>query len=85
MLAASAFNVPAWEAGFDNGSNVGGLIEGVLSPMGGFGKFLTVLLALTVPSACAPTMYTFASSFMTVGKYFGMVPRYVYVVLSEAM
>lgn len=78
-------SVPAWDAGFDNGSNVGGLVEAVLSPLGGFGKFLTVLLALTVPSACAPTMYTFGSSFMTIGTYFAMVPRYIFVIVSEAM
>ena len=77
--------MPAWNDGFEGGSNVGGLIEAVLSPTGNFGKFLTVLLALTIPSACAPTMYTFGSSFMTIGSYFAMIPRYVFVIVSEAM
>lgn len=56
--------------------------------MGNFGKFLTVLLALTVPAACAPTMYTFSSSFMTVDVFgigLGRVPRYIYAILSEGM
>ena len=74
-----------WATGFQNGNNVGGLIEAVLSPAGGFGKFLTVLVALSIPSACAPTMYTFGSSFMTIGTFFAKVPRYVYTLVSEAM
>ena len=85
VFAASAATVPSWETGFDNGNSVGGLIEAVLSPLGGFGKFLTVLLALSIPSACAPTMYTFASSFMTVALVFAKIPRWVYVVISEGM
>lgn len=85
VFAASAPYNDAWNTGFDGGNSVGGLIEGVLSPLGGFGKFLTVLLALAVPSACAPTMYTFASSAMTVTPWFAKVPRYVFAVISEAM
>ncbi|THG92942.1 hypothetical protein EW026_g8143 [Hermanssonia centrifuga] len=85
IFAASAPNVPTWEAGFDNGNNIGGLINAILSPLGGFGKFLTALLALSIPSACAPTMYIFGSSFMTIGSFFAKVPRYVYVIISEAI
>ena len=84
-FAAAAPAVPSWNAGFDNGNSVGGLVEAVLSPAGGFGKFLTVVIALFIPSACAPTMYTFASSFMTIHAWFARVPRYVYTVISEAM
>lgn len=58
-FATASLNVPAYGAGFDNGNDVGGLIAAILAPVGGFGKFLLVLLALSVPSACAPTMYTF--------------------------
>ncbi|CCM01207.1 uncharacterized protein FIBRA_03255 [Fibroporia radiculosa] len=76
-FAASALSDPTWETGFDNGNNVGGLVASVLAPAGGFGKFLVVLIALSIPSACAPTMYTFASSLMTVNYYFAKVPRYV--------
>ncbi|KAH9849624.1 cytosine-purine permease [Lenzites betulinus] len=84
-FAAAAPGVPSWEAGFDGGNNVGGLIQAVLSSSGGFGNFLTVLVALSIPSACAPTMYTFASSFMTIHAWFARVPRYVYTFISEAI
>ena len=65
-FAAAAPAVPSWTAGFDDGNNLGGLISAILAPTGGFGKFLVVLLSLSVPSACAPTMYTFGSSFTLV-------------------
>ena len=85
IFASCASTVPVWQAGFEDGSNVGGLIEAVLSPAGGFGKFLTVLLALSVPSIVSPTMYTFGSSFMTIGSYFAMIPRWIFVLVSEAV
>lgn len=88
VFAASAPYVPAWNDGFDSGNSVGGLVGAVLSPLGNLGKVLTVLLALTIPAACAPTMYTFSSSFMAVdvlGVGLEQIPRYVYAVLSEAM
>ncbi|KAI0827161.1 cytosine-purine permease [Trametes gibbosa] len=84
-FAAAAPGVPSWDAGFDGGNNVGGLIQAVLSSSGRFGNFLTVLVALSIPSACAPTMYTFASSFMTIHAWFARVPRYVYTFISEAI
>ncbi|KAI0765309.1 purine-cytosine permease [Fomes fomentarius] len=84
-FAAAAPFVPEWQTGFDNGNNVGGLLQAVLAPAGGFGKFLTVVVALFTPSACAPTMYTFASSFMTIHAWFARVPRYVYTIISEAI
>ncbi|KAH9928587.1 purine-cytosine permease [Amylocystis lapponica] len=84
-FAASAPLYAPWEAGFAGGSNVGGLLAAVLAPAGRFGKFLTVLVALTIPSACAPTMYTFASSAMAVSPYFARVPRYVYALISTAI
>jgi len=84
-FAAAAPGISSWETGFDNGENVGGLIAAILSPVGGFGKFLIVIIALSVPSACAPTMYTFATSFMTVAPIFARVPRYIFVIISEAI
>ncbi|KAG8711060.1 hypothetical protein FRC09_020788 [Ceratobasidium sp. 395] len=46
-FAASLPNMPEWQAGHDT-NGAGGLIAAVLAPVGGFGKFLLVLLALSV-------------------------------------
>ncbi|KAI0765271.1 cytosine-purine permease [Fomes fomentarius] len=85
VFAAAAPSVPQWETGFDNGNNVGGLVHAVLAPAGGFAKFLTVLLALFIPSVCAPMMYTLSSSFMAIHASFACVPRYVFTIISTAV
>lgn len=85
VFAASAPFTPSWEAGFDGGNNVGGLMAAVLSPLGGFGKFLVVVIALTIPSSLAPTMYTFTSSFMTISTFFSRIPRWVFIIISEGV
>ncbi|EPS96407.1 hypothetical protein FOMPIDRAFT_53640 [Fomitopsis schrenkii] len=84
FTAAAAFN-PAWKAGLGNGNNIGGLIAAVLEPAGGFGKFLLVLLALTTPSQCAPSMYTACNSFMTLAPAFARVPRFFLAIASTAI
>lgn len=115
MLGAAfgiaAIGVPSYTQGFDNGNDIGGLVAAILEPTGGFGKLCLVLMALSVPAACAPTMYTFGKSstiqfcfevpppaissfflryvvgmsFMAVAPFFAKIPRYVYVIISEAM
>lgn len=84
-FTATAMYVPAWKAGLGNGNDVGGLIAAILAPAGGFGKFLLVLLSLTAPSQCAPTMYTVCTSFMTVAPIFARIPRFVIALVSTAM
>ncbi|KAH9933938.1 uncharacterized protein B0H18DRAFT_982868 [Fomitopsis serialis] len=61
-FAVAASTVPAWNDGYTNG-NVGGLLEAVLSPVGNFGKFLTVMLALSATGNIAITLYSFCMSF----------------------
>jgi len=84
-FASAAPGIPTWQVGFEDGGNVGGLIGAALAPAGGFGKFLLVLVALSTSCACAPTMYTFGMSFMAVAPFFARVPRYVFVIVSEAI
>ncbi|KAG2132701.1 permease for cytosine/purines, uracil, thiamine, allantoin-domain-containing protein [Suillus bovinus] len=84
-FAAAAPNVPAWNEGFNNSSSIGGLLYSVLLPTGAFGKLLTALVALSIPSACAPTMYSFSTSFMAIAPWFAAVPRWVYIFVSEGV
>ncbi|KAF8645588.1 hypothetical protein AX16_007722 [Volvariella volvacea WC 439] len=84
-FAAAAPGVPSWNEGFDGGNSIGGLVAAILEPSGGFGKFLLVIIALSIPSACAPTMYSFGTSFMAVSSFFEKVPRYIYALVSEAI
>ena len=140
-FACAAPFVPSWNSGYQDGSDVGGLMAAVLtgsyllssaflfthslthslSPvllplthpthftrsltlarltdsdsraMRGFGKFLTVLVALSVPSACAPTMYSFGTSAMNITSldaikvipaFVRRIPRNVYAIVSFGM
>ena len=84
-FAAASVTVPSWRAGLGEGGDVGGLVAAVLAPTGKFGKFLLVLLSLTAPSACAPTMYTVCTSFMTVHRAFAKLPRLVVAVISTVV
>ncbi|RDX42874.1 hypothetical protein OH76DRAFT_1447780 [Lentinus brumalis] len=84
-FAAAATSVPSWQAGLGDGNDVGGLVAAILRPTGRGGKFLLVMLSLTAPSACAPTMYTVCTSFMTVHRAFARLPRFVVAVVSTAI
>ncbi len=58
-FAATAPAVPSWAAGLGDGENFGQFLIAILEPIGGFGKFLVVLGALTVTAPCALDMYSF--------------------------
>ncbi|KAL6307006.1 permease for cytosine/purines, uracil, thiamine, allantoin-domain-containing protein [Sparassis latifolia] len=84
-FTATAYSVPTWQAGLGNGNDIGGLMAAILAPTGRFGKFLLVMLSLTSPSVCAPSMYTLCTSFMTVAPIFARIPRFLIAIASVAI
>lgn len=84
VAAISAPSVPSWNAGYANG-NVGGLLNAMLSPLGGFGKVLVVLLCLSMTAANAPEIYSMCIQFQTLIPPFAAVPRYVFSVVGTAV
>ncbi|EIM87684.1 NCS cytosine-purine permease [Stereum hirsutum FP-91666 SS1] len=76
--------VPDWEAGYADG-NVGGLVEAMLHPVGGFGKFLTVLLSLSVTANNAPTIYSLCLGSQTFIPPLVVVPRWVFSIVATAI
>ncbi|CAE7213747.1 unnamed protein product [Rhizoctonia solani] len=76
-FATSFASNPSWQAGYE-AAGVGGLVDVVLSPCGGFGKFLTVLLALSVIANMSPTLYSFGISAQVVLPFTAHMPRYVF-------
>ncbi|KAK7449207.1 hypothetical protein VKT23_013352 [Stygiomarasmius scandens] len=85
VFAAAAPAVPTWEAGLGDGDNFGRFLVAILEPLGGFGKFLVVVGALTMTAPCALTMYSFGVSLMSVSPIFARVPRYIYMVVTTAV
>ncbi|KDQ22184.1 hypothetical protein PLEOSDRAFT_1079656 [Pleurotus ostreatus PC15] len=70
----TASSIPAWEQGLRDG-NLGGK----------FGKFLTVLLALSVTGNIAVSMYAFCLNFQVFVPVLAAVPRYVFSLVVTAI
>ncbi|KAG8689613.1 hypothetical protein FRC09_012350, partial [Ceratobasidium sp. 395] len=83
-FAASLPLNPSWSEGYE-ANGAGGLIDAVLSPAGGFGKFLTTLLGLSVIANMGPTLYSFSISFQVVLPFVARVPRYVFSIFGTAV
>ncbi len=74
----------AWNAAFTSNS-VGGLFSAVVSPLGGFGTFLLVLLALSVVANNIPNDYSLGLSMQVLGKAFQRVKRYVWTFIGAVI
>ncbi|KAK3315635.1 permease for cytosine/purines, uracil, thiamine, allantoin-domain-containing protein [Apodospora peruviana] len=74
-------SVPAWEEGY-NAYLVGGVMDAMLSPAGGFGKFITVVLSFTLLGNIAATSYSVTLNFQILAPVFKKVPRYAFSILT---
>ncbi|KAI0037227.1 NCS cytosine-purine permease [Vararia minispora EC-137] len=83
-VAVAAPGVPSWNAAYKD-DNVGGIIAAMLSPVGGFGKFLLVVLSLSVTANLAPTLYSICFAMQTFIPPLVNVPRYVFSVFATAI
>ena len=83
-VAVAIPSVPTWEQGYAGG-NVGGLLEAILSPLGNFGKFLTVLLSLSVAASNSLAFYSISINLQAFMPFLASVPRYVFTVVATAM
>merc|ERR1711939_706951 len=72
---ASLANKDTWQEAYDT-YGVGGLLGAPLyGPMGGFGRLLLVILALSIVANNIPNVYSFALSVQALHKYFQLIPR----------
>ncbi|KAK1674993.1 permease for cytosine/purines, uracil, thiamine, allantoin-domain-containing protein [Colletotrichum godetiae] len=85
--AAAGAAVPgndAWAEAYGLYS-VGGIINAMNSPLGGFGKFVSVLLAFSVLGLTACTLYSLSISFQSLYPILSRLPRYLYSVVIVAI
>jgi purine-cytosine permease-like protein len=75
-MAAAVAN-PAWQDAYNSGS-VGGLLGAILAPVGGFGKFCLVLLALSIVANNIPNNYSLGLSAQVIGNWAVKVPRFIW-------
>jgi NCS1 nucleoside transporter family len=63
----------------------GDLLAAVASPLGGFGKILVALLALSVIANNIPNDYSLGLSMQVVGRAFQRVPRYIWTLVGAVV
>ena len=76
--------VPAWASAFNSGS-VGGLLSAVVDPLGGIGKLILALIALSIVANNIPNDYSLGLSVQVFGKTFQRVPRYVWTLIGAVI
>ncbi|KAJ9138947.1 Purine-cytosine permease fcyB [Pleurostoma richardsiae] len=77
-------NVPSWAAAYDV-SGVGGVMLEMLRPAGGFGKFVMVLLALSVIGNIAISMYSVALNLQMLLPPLARAHRVLFIVAANAV
>lgn len=77
-------NVPSWNEGYEL-LGIGGVMAEMLTPAGGFGKFILVLLALSVIGNIAISMYSVALNLQMLVPFFAKVHRFVFIFATMAV
>jgi purine-cytosine permease-like protein len=76
-VLTAAYNNPEVAAGYH--TNIGAVLAGVLiPPLGGFGKFCLVVLALSIIGNNCPNIYSLTFSLQVMGRWTQMVPRFIW-------
>ncbi|KAI5460344.1 permease for cytosine/purines, uracil, thiamine, allantoin-domain-containing protein [Mariannaea sp. PMI_226] len=73
-------NVDAWNEAYNN-AGTGGVLAAMLSSAGGFGKFILVILSLTLLGNSGGSMYAITLNFQTLIPGLHKVPRYVFAIV----
>lgn len=79
-IAGAIPNVPAWSEAYDE-TLVGGVLAAMLDSAGGFGKFVVVVLSLTLIGNTAGTMYAITLNFQMLIPGLIKIPRYAFAVV----
>lgn len=77
-------NVPAWAHAYETGS-VGAIFASMLSTAGGFGKFVTVILAFSTLGNIAATIYSITLNFQILLPILVRVPRALFALVFIAI
>jgi purine-cytosine permease-like protein len=83
-MGGAVSSVPSWEAGYDLNA-ASGVLAAMLHPAGGFGRFVTVVLAFSMLGNLSATMYAITLNFQMALPFFFRIPRVLYAVLITAI
>ncbi|SGY60748.1 BQ5605_C007g04480 [Microbotryum silenes-dioicae] len=85
IMMATFKQKSTWEDAY-NSHHLGGLLGAPLvGPMGGFGRFLLVILGLSIIANNIPNMYSFALTFQAFGKAAQSIPRMFLVIIGTVI
>ena len=73
-------NVPAWVDGYQTNA-AGGVLAAMLHPAGGFGRFVTVILAFSMVGNLSATMYSITLNFQMFFPLLFRIPRAVFPIV----
>lgn len=73
-------NIESWADGYDRWI-VGGVLQAMLLPAGGFGRFVAVLLSLSVVGNLSAAMYSISLNFQILLPFFTRIPRNVFAIV----
>jgi NCS1 nucleoside transporter family len=73
-------NIPSWQAGYDTNS-ASGVLAAMLHPAGGFGRFVTVVLAFSMLGNLSATMYSVTLNLQMLVPWFFRIPRIVFSIV----
>ena len=77
-------NVPAWNEAYQV-TGIGGVVSEMLSPAGGFGKFVIVMLALSVIGNIAISMYSVSLNLQMLLPFFTKIHRLFFILVTMAL
>ena len=76
--------VPEWSTAFDAGMTGGVFLE-MMNDVGGFGKFIAVIIAFTPLGNLAGTLYSISIQLQVLTPIFYRIPRYLFSVVITAI
>jgi purine-cytosine permease-like protein len=73
-----------WSEAYER-DNAGGLLGATLSSLGGFGKFLLTIFALSTVASNVLNVYSLSLSAQAIAPIFKRIPRFLYTVIGTAI
>jgi purine-cytosine permease-like protein len=84
-IGGAVYAIPAWTTAYESGG-VGGVIGYILiARLGDFGRFILVILGLSVLATCSRDVYTISFNLPAVAPILRKVPRIVLAVFATAV
>jgi purine-cytosine permease-like protein len=83
-IGATVPVVPEW-ADANDADSIGGVMSAMLKPAGCFGKFITLIIALSVISNTAPSIYSVSLDFQILIPKQEKIPRILYVTIATGI